>query len=78
MRGFAAVRNLRPGRRRPGLLSMLLDRAAVGEGLADRLAAGAPDEFGCVVDAMGRRVYAGPPKPSAKVVQLRGKRKAAK
>ena len=57
-----------------GLLPLLLDRAAVGEGLSDRLAAGDVDEHGCAVDALGRRVYAG--KPSAKVVPLRGKRKA--
>jgi hypothetical protein len=58
-----------------GLLSLLLDRAAVSEGLADRLGATAPDAHGCVTDALGRRVYVGAPKRSAKVVPLRGKRK---
>jgi hypothetical protein len=58
-----------------GLLTLLLDRAAVGEGLADRLANEGPDEFGCVVDEKGRRIYAS--KPTAKILPLR-KRKSAK
>ena len=61
-----------------GLLTLLLDRAAVGEGLGDRLAAGDVDEHGCALDALGRRVYVGTPKASAKIVKLREKRKAAK